>query len=63
MVVSKTTRVPIVIIQLDNQTTINQINQYKYLGSTLTSDSRYLVEIRHQIAMAKMDLHKTDINL
>lgn len=52
MVVNKDSRVPIVNIQLDDKT-IDQVRQYKYLGSTLTSDSRCSVEIRHRIAMTK----------
>jgi len=39
-------------IQLDNQT-IDQVN--KYSGSTLTSDSKCSVEIRHRIAMVKRE--------
>lgn len=52
MVVSKESRVPTVKIRLDNKE-IDQVHQYTYLGSILTSDSRCSVEIRHRIAMAK----------
>lgn len=52
MVANKEIRVPIVNIQLDNKT-INQEQQYKYLGNTLTSDTRCSVEISHRIAMEK----------
>lgn len=52
IVVSKESRVPIVKIQLDNKA-IDQVHQYKYLGSILMSGSRCSVEIRHRTAMAK----------
>lgn len=44
--------VPNVIIQLDNKT-IDQVQQYTYLGSILTTDSRCSVEMKYRIAMAK----------
>lgn len=52
MVVSKENMVPIVNIQLDNKT-LDQVHQYKYLGSTLTSNSRCTIEIRHRITIIK----------
>lgn len=58
MVVSEESGAPTVKIQLDNKE-IDQVHQYTYLGSILTSDSRCSVKIRHQIAMAKRAfLHK-----
>lgn len=46
MTVRKESKALIVNIQLDNKV-IEQIYQYKYLKRTLTSDSRYSIEIRH----------------
>lgn len=46
MTVRKESKTLIVNIQLDNKI-IEQIYQYKYLKKTLTSDSRYSIELRH----------------
>lgn len=53
MVLGKDSRVPIVDIHLDNQTIIQVVQRYKYLGSTLTSDSRSSVEKIYRITMVK----------
>lgn len=62
-------RVPIVNIKLNNQT-VKRLHQYNYLGSTLTRDSRCLVEKSHRIVITKSDvtqkrqlLTNNDLNL
>jgi hypothetical protein len=52
MVVTKAKEIPLVKLEIENNL-IEQVQQFKYLGSTITSDGRCLIEIRQRIAMAK----------
>lgn len=50
--VTKAKFIPLVKFKIDNNL-IEQIQQFKYLGSMITSDGRCSIEIRQRIAMAK----------
>lgn len=53
MVVTKTKEIPLVKLEMDNDL-IEQVQRFKYLGSTITSDGgRCSIEIRQRITMAK----------
>jgi len=41
-------------LEIDNNS-IEQVKQFKYLGSTLISDGRCSIEIKQQITMAKRE--------
>ncbi|KAF0752817.1 THAP-type domain-containing protein [Aphis craccivora] len=52
MVVTKAKEIPVVKLQVNNNL-VEQVQQFKYLGSTIKSDGKCSIEIRQRIAMAK----------
>uniref|UniRef100_A0A2S2QSL5 LINE-1 reverse transcriptase n=1 Tax=Sipha flava TaxID=143950 RepID=A0A2S2QSL5_9HEMI len=52
MVVTKAKEIPVVKVEVNNHL-IEQVQQFKNLGSTITSDGKCSIEIRQRIAMAK----------
>ena len=52
MVFSKKKQLPKTKVRLNGEM-LKQVNQYKYLGSTMTSDAKSTVDIRCRIAAAK----------
>jgi hypothetical protein len=52
MVVTKAKEIPVVKLK-DNNNLIEQVQQFKYLGSTISRDGKCSIEIRQVIAMAK----------
>ena len=53
MVISKSKITPTCHIHINNET-IKQVEKFKYLGSTITSDGRNDAEIKIRIGMARM---------
>jgi hypothetical protein len=52
IVVTKAKEIPVVKLKVNNILT-EQVQQFKYLGSTITSDGKCSIDIRQRIAMAK----------
>ena len=59
MVISKTKITPTCHIHINNET-IKQVEKFKYLGSTITSDGRNDAEIKIRIGMAKDAFQKME---
>ena len=59
MVISKTKITPTCNIHINNET-VKQVEKFKYLGSTITSDGRNDAEIKIRIGMAKDDFQKME---
>ena len=59
MVISKTKITPTCHIHINNET-IKQLEKFKYLGSTITSDGRNDAEIEIRIGMAKDAFQKME---
>lgn len=52
MVVTKAKETPVVKLEVNNNL-LEQVQQFKYLGNTITSDFKCSIEIRQALAMAK----------
>ena len=59
MVISKSKITPTCHIHINNET-IKQVEKFKYLGSTITSDGRNDAEIKIRIGMAKDAFQKME---
>lgn len=57
MVITKSKDIPALNIKINN-TNIKQVNNFKYLGSTMTSDGRSTTEIKKRIGIAKTAFQK-----
>jgi len=52
MVVTKAKEIPVVKLEVNNNL-VEQVQQFKYLGSMITNDCKCSTEIRQTISMAK----------